>query len=186
MKLLAAILLAVFAPLAFATNLTVQCVPSTKNTDGSAFATGATPQFNLYGNYQGQPLVLLTPTPSANCLFVRQNVNPGTIEYAVTQVETLNGVVGPESAQTAPIATTVPAAPPAPGGVTVSLATTSTIAYMFVPGNDIGGVAIVGTVPLGTPCDPTQPILKYFVIPHAAVTLTGPINQLKFTLGSCT
>jgi hypothetical protein len=169
-----------------ATNLTVTCTPAIKNSDGSAFAPNAVQGFNLYGAYTGSPLVLLTS--SATCSFVRQNVNPGSIVYAVTQTESLAGIVA-ESAQTSPITTIVPPPPPAPGGVTVSLATTSTIAYMLVPGNDTFGVLIVGTVPLATACDATQLHtvngVAYYVVPHSSVTLTGPITKLTATLANC-
>jgi hypothetical protein len=184
-KLVVAILLAVFALPSLATNLTVKCVAATKNVDGSALATGSTPAFNLYGNYQGNPLVLLNPTPSPACLFVRSNVNSGSIVYAVTQLTLLNGIAGPESAQTTPITTVVPAAAPPPGGVTVTLATTSTIAYMLVAGKDTYSVVIVGSAPLGTACDATKNLLgTYYVIPRASVTFTGALKPVA-VLGAC-
>jgi hypothetical protein len=172
--LVVAIVLAVFAPLALATDLTVRCTPSTKNTDSTPFATGSTPGFNLYGAYQGQPLVLLNPTPSPSCLFMRGNVNPGAIVYAVTQLTLLNGIAGPESAQTAPITTVVPPPPAPPGGLTVTLVTTSTIAYGLAPAHDRLAFLIVGSVPLGAACLPDQTANLYRVVPVASVTFTAP------------
>jgi hypothetical protein len=112
-------------------------------------------------------------------------VNSGSILYAVTQLTLLAGIAGPESAQTAPITTIVPPPPPTPGGVTVSLATTSTIAYMLIAGADTYSVLIVGSVPLGTPCDATKNLLgTYYVIPRASVTFTGALKPVA-VLGAC-
>jgi hypothetical protein len=179
MKLLA-LLLSLFALPALATNLTINCMAPTKNADGTPFATGVTLGFNLYGAYQGSPLVLLNPTPSPSCQWVRQNVNSGTIVYAATALENLNSVWGPESAQTPSIATTVPAAAPTPGTPTVSLATTSTIAYMMPTGENTFAPLIVGSAPLATSCDATHSVqaagVAYYVIPWTAVTFSGALK----------
>jgi hypothetical protein len=181
MKFIVALLLALIALPVGATNLTVKCTPATKNTDGSAFATGSTPGFNLYGAYTGSPLVLLNPTPSPTCLFVRSNVNPGSIVYAVTQLESLNSVWGPESAQTAPITTVVPPTAPTPGSPSVSLASTSTIVYAMVNGENTFSALIVGSAPLATSCDATHAVeaagVGYYVIPWTAVTFSGKLKS---------
>jgi Flp pilus assembly protein TadG len=184
-RLIAVLILIGLAPVADATNLTLSWSAVTTYTDTTSIAAGTPVTYNVYGAMQGQPLVLLTPTAIAVLTNSRSNVNPGTLCYAVSAI-----VDSSESAQTAPVCVTVATTVPSvPGSLTVTLVTSSTIAYMLVPGKDIFGVAIVGSVPLSTPCDATQihsvSGVPYYVIPSASVTLTGPITQLTATLGTC-
>jgi hypothetical protein len=178
-KLLAALLLSLFALPSLATDLTIRCTPPIKNADGSALATGATITTNVYGGTSPTTLKLLTPTPLAACLSVRSNVNAGQACYAVTAVETIAGISA-ESTQTAPICVTVPPVPPPVGGVTVSLATTSTIAYMMPTGENTFAPLIVGSAPLATSCDATHSVqaagVAYYVIPWTAVTFSGALK----------
>jgi hypothetical protein len=166
------LLLALIAAPAFATNLTLTWVAPTTYADGTTpIPAGTAIAYNVYGANQGSTLALLTTTPITGLTNVRSNVNPGTICYAVTAI--INAV---ESAQTSPVCVTVPQAPGAPGGLTVTPTTSSTIAYMLVPGKDTYGVLIVGSVPLGTPCLVGEPVLNYFVVPSASVTFTTGIK----------
>ena len=169
---------------AWSTDLTVACTPSLTKTDDSVIPAGTPMTFTLYGSMAGQPLAAIPDATGLTiCSSVRKNVNTGVLQYAYT--ETIPGF--PESAQSAVTSYTVAApsvAPSAPGAPTVSVVTTSTIAYMLIPGADTYAPLIVGSVPLGTPCDTTKPILKYFVIPRASVTFTGTIKP-PAVIGYC-
>lgn len=178
----------------FATDLTAKCTAPTTGIDpvtGQVVPLPAdeTITFNLYGGFQGSALKLLTPTPLTSCLSVRQNVNPGTICYAWTAVGTEpNSTPGTaESAQTAQICTVVqpPAVTPStPTGNTAAPVTVATTVYMEVQVQDGFTFLAVGTVPLGTPCDATQRVNNFNVIPASAVTWTGKIHRLA-ALAAC-
>jgi hypothetical protein len=169
-----------------ATDLTVSCQPSTTAVDGSPLPADETIGFNIYGAKQGLPLVLLTPTPLPTCLSVRHNVDPGTVCYAVGEVGTRGGQTA-ESGQTTPICTTVEAPgvkPQTPTGTTVAPVTVATTVYMELQTNDGFSFLAVGTVPLGTPCDPKQRVNDFNVVPASAVTWTGKIHRLA-ALAAC-
>jgi len=78
-----------------------------------------------------------------------------------------------ESVPSNPLDLTVAQFPGIPGGVTATstLTTQTTIAYVPVLGHDRLTFLIVGTVPLGTKCDATQPDGPFFVVPAASVTV---------------
>lgn len=169
------LLLAFLALPAYATDLTLNWTAPTKNTDGTPI-TGVL-SYNIYGGACGSMLALLTSgiTTTTN---VRANVNPGNWGYAVSAV-----VASQESAQTAPVCTTVAAplpVPGSPGGLTVTLATTSTIAYMMPTGENTFAPLIVGSAPLATSCDATHSVqaagVAYYVIPWTAVTYSGALK----------
>jgi hypothetical protein len=169
MKLLAALVLWLFALPSLATNLTLNWTAPTQNTDGSPIAGAIT--YNVYGGACGAAFTQLQSgiTGTTN---VRTNVNPGNWGYAVTAV-----VANQESARTSPVCTTVAApvpVPGTPGGLTVTLATTSTIAYGLAPAHDRLAFLIVGSVPLGAACLPDQTANLYRVVPVASVTFTAP------------
>jgi len=166
---LALLVLFAFAPLfAHATDITVDCTPPTKNTDGSNITGAIT--FNLYGALQGAPKVLLPPSPLATCHSVRQNVNPGTQCYEATAI-----VGGTESDHSAESCKNVAVPKPLPPGAPVlTLSTTSTVAYGLAPSNDRLAFLIVGSVPLGTACLPDQHANGFNVIPRATVTYDKP------------
>jgi hypothetical protein len=191
--------LTLFAVCAHATDLTVKCVAPTAGVDEKGnpgpLPADETITFNVYGAMQGQPLVLLTPTPLAQCLSVRHNVDPGTHCYAVSAVgtritptETGSYTSTKEGAQTAPKCATVApppiAAPGSPTDVTVTPVTVATTAYMEIQVKDGFSFLAVGTVPLGTPCDASQRVNNFNVIPASAVTWTGKIHRLA-ALAAC-
>ena len=170
-----------------ATDLTVKCTAPTTGVDGNPLPSDENiTGFNVYGAMQGQLLKLLTPTPLASCLSVRQNVTPGTICYAVTAIGARGGATA-ESSQTAPVCTTVtppPSTPSSPTGTTVAPVTIATTVYMEVQTQDGFSFLAVGTVPLGTPCDITQRVNNFNVVPASAVTWTGKIHRLA-ALAAC-
>jgi hypothetical protein len=193
MKFLASVLLALLALPALAQTAAPTFSPTWKwvapvnCSDGTPVAptTGTSNctivKYNLYTALQGQPVTLWGSVGPTVLSVQTPNTPAGIWCGQITASDSLA-----ESNPSAQVCITEPpVAPGAPTNPTVTLATTSTIAYMLVPGNDTYGVTIVGTVPLGTACDATKPILTYFVIPHAAVTLTGPVNKLTAILGAC-
>jgi hypothetical protein len=127
----------------------------------------------------------------------------GTVAAAATSIQTpgtpagtwcgqltANDTAGASSAPTAPVCIALGSLIPAsPTGTAVTLATTSTIAYVLVPGADTYGVLIVGTVPLATACDVTHVVLlgtvPYYVVPRASVTLTAPFKNIPALLAQC-
>lgn len=177
-----------------ATDLTAKCLAPTTGTDPTTgqvvpLPADETVTFNLYGADQGNPLALLTPTPLASCLSVRSNVTPGSTKcYAWTAVGTVPKGDGPkESAQTAPICVAVPVptvTPTPPTNVTVNMVTVATTVYMELQVQDGFNFLAVGTIPIGTPCDPTQRVNNFNVVPASAVTWTGKIHRLA-ALAAC-
>jgi hypothetical protein len=183
--ILLVLLCIVCAKAANATDLTVKCTAPTTNTDGSPIDASATITFNVYGGMQGtSPLPLLTPTPLSTCSRTATKVNVGVVCYAVSAVETINGVSA-ESAQTVPVCTTVspptPAAPTNPA-VTVSVPGTANTAYILEKSSDNVILIPAGTVPAGTACDSTQTVTRngstFAMVPHSAVTWTGSVTSL--------
>jgi hypothetical protein len=167
-----------------AANVTLSCTAPTKNTDSSPISPLATLGFNFYGGPQGQPLQLITPTPLASCTSIRTAVNPGTICYAATAVETINGVSA-ESAQTVPVCTMVaPPTPVTPSNLqlTVSVPVAANTAYILEKAADRLVMLPAGTVPAGTACDAGQSVSQgantFNVVPHAVITWTGSVRSL--------
>jgi hypothetical protein len=181
LKSLVAILLALIALPAWAENPVLTCVPPTTYADNlTPIPAGTAIGYNFYGAMQGSPLVLLnTAGPLPTCSDMRTNVNVGTICYSLAAV-----VNGQESAQEPPICIVVPPPPGTPGSFNANPTTTSTIAYMIVAGTDTYSPLIVGSVPLGTPCNANERLLNLNVIPRAAVTFTGALKPVA-VLGSC-
>lgn len=178
-------MLALMCTSAHATDLTVKCTAPTTNTDGSTISPSATIGFNVYGGMQGTtPLPLLTNPPLSTCQRTATNVNVGVVCYAVSAVETINGVSS-ESAQTTPICTTVaPPTPSAPGGatVTVSVPGAANTIYILEKASDSLVLVPAGTVPAGTVCDPSQTISRngstYTMVPHSSVSWSGTVTSL--------
>lgn len=181
MKYLLWILLALVAIPTWATNLTISCTAPTQNTDGTPIDPAAKISFLIYGAIQGQPLQLLTPTPITPCLNTRLNLNAGPVCYAGAAVETIGTITSDPSAQTAPVCVTVPPTPATPSNLSVSLVTTSTIAYGLAPSNDGLAFLIVGSVPIGTTCLMNQSANLYHVVPRASVTYNPPYKPTTVT-----
>jgi hypothetical protein len=166
-------------------SLSIACTAPTKNADGSAIASTAALAFKVYGAPQGTTPVLLTPTPVTACAFTATQVPYGNACYVVSAVETIPGLPGVESAQTAPICETVSAPTPAPPtgvSVTVAVPGTANTVYVLEKSSDQLVMLPAGTVPAGTTCDTTQATTvnggAYNVVPHASVTWTGTVKSL--------
>lgn len=179
MKKITLALLCIFLPtLAFAADITVDCTPPAKNTDGSVI-TGAI-SFNLYGALQGQPKQLLTVTPLATCHSVRANVNPGTQCYEATAI-----VGGSESDHTAEACKLIASPKPnPPGGPTLTVSASNTTAYKLRQSVDGMAMVAIGTVTPGTACDAAQSVNGYSLVPRAAVKLASKFDTLPLVVFS--
>lgn len=179
------LLLLLASPL-FAQSYTAQWTAPTKNTDGSAITQ--TLNYTLWQATQGSTLAKVQTGIAGLSTTITKGLTPGTTQCFA--VSALNTTTGSESAQTTPVCIAIPQpVPSAPGGLTITLATTSTIAYMVVPGADTYGVLIVGSVPLATQCDPTHGVLAgpvtYYIVPRTSVTLNAPFKNIPALLGQC-
>jgi hypothetical protein len=158
--------------------------------DGTPIApTATTPgcaltKYTLYTAPQGQPLTVWGTLSPTTLSVQATNTPPGTWCGAITASDAAG-----ESAQSPMVCITLGPVPGSPANGSVTLVTSSTIAYMLVAGSNTFGALIVGSVPLGTTCDATQIHavngVPYYVIPSASVTPTGPITKLTTVLGSC-
>lgn len=175
-KSLLAIVLALFAPLAFAQTFspTWSWPAVTGCTNGDkvgATAACTLTKYTLYTGLQGQPKKAWgTVTPDKTSV-TTPNTPPG-VWCGQVSASTATGESGLPTE--ACITLAAPVIPVAPGGLTVTLVTTSTIAYGLAPAHDRLAFLIVGSVPLGAPCLPDQTANLYRVVPVASVTFTAP------------
>jgi hypothetical protein len=157
------LLLFVIAPIfARAADVKINCAPPTTFIDGTPIPAGTPMAFKLYAGS------LLDTQPK--CFFVRVGLAPNTYNYTATAVATVDGA-DTESDRSDPVQVVVPGTPPPPPPV---FATTSTVAYTVVSGNNRLAFLIVGSVPLGTPCDPQQVANGFNLVPWTSVTFDGP------------
>jgi hypothetical protein len=179
MKLLALLVSVLLAlPAVAATVVLNWAAPTTYADNLTPIPAGTVVTYNVFAGPCGGPLQQITTTALATPTLIVPGVPPGAHGYAITAIIANQ----PSAQQTGCL--TVPAAPAAPGSLQITPVTTSTIAYMLVPGKDTYGSLIIGSVPLGTPCDYTKPVVGYFVIPSASVTFTGALKP-TVVLGSC-
>lgn len=160
---------------ATSSTLTIQWTAPIAYTDGSSIAAGTSVTYNVYGGIQGAIKMVVAPAVSG--LSNVQTVTPGNWCYQVTAiVASVESASSPESCATVGVSSSP--VPNAPGKPTVSPVTTGTAVYMELQVPDGFSFLQVGTVPLGTPCDPTQRVNDYLVVPASAVTWTGKIHRL--------
>lgn len=162
-------------------SLTVAWLPPTTYVDGTVIPSGTAITYNLYGALKGAPkTAVLTGFVGLSSI---QAVTPGNWCYAITSV-----VASVESSPTTEICSIMtapsPPAPSAPGQPTVNSVTIATTVYMEVQVANGFSFLPIGTVPLGTPCDPSQRVNDFSVVPASAVTWTGKI-QRQAALAAC-
>jgi len=173
------IALALLPSLALAGTVTLNWTAPTTRTDGTTLTNLAS--YNIYRASSAAGLATATKlaTVAAPALTYTDASAPGgqTWYYAATAVDS-NGL---ESAQTNPVSAAVPAAKPSPpGNLTVGAIT----AYTFEKQTDTLAFLAVGTVPLGTQCDVSQPVGPYYVVPRASVTWIGTV-QPPIVVAAC-
>lgn len=141
-----------------------------------------TPLTNLKGfkPYHGSSPSTLAPVvslndPSLRC-WTMPDLSPGPHYFALmayTQTE--------ESRLSEVVTKTIEAPPPPPPPV---FATVSTTVFMELQTPTGFGFLAVGTIPIGTPCDKTQRVNDFFMVPVTAVTFTTKITRLV-ALAAC-
>ncbi len=178
MRTLTLLLLFVLAPIfARAATITVTCTSPTTYTDSTPIIAGTLVTFKLY-NAASQALLDTRTT----CLFPRTGVGPGVYSHYVTA--SIGGVESdPSNITTDTIGAPPPPKPNAPGAMS-AVTVTGPTAYVIEKASDRLVALPAGTVPLGTPCDISQPVLGLYVVPRAAVTWTGTVRSLA-VLASC-
>jgi hypothetical protein len=159
----------------FATDLQISCTATQKYTDGSAVAAGTVMNFNFYGALQGQPKVLLnTSTAPTTCAFTWKSAPVGTVCIEVTE-----SVVGAESDHSVESCKAIAAPKPAaPGVPSLTIVTTGPTAYVIEKSKDRLVALPAGTIPLGTACDVSQPVLGFYVVPSDSVKWSGSVRSL--------
>lgn len=171
-----------------ATDVTVACVPTLTGTQAGVQVPldPTLLTFTIYGSMVGQPLVPLANAIGLTvCSSRRLNLDVGVHQYSATQT-----YQGHESALGPTVTFTVAPPPPPiivpapPGAVTVTPVTVATTVYMELQTPNGFGFLAVGTVPLGTPCDPNQRVNNFNVVPRELVTWTGKIQRLA-ALAAC-
>lgn len=183
LAIVTALLLACLAATAFAGTATITWTAPTANTDGSALAPSAITGYDLCSGFSASVV-----DASGNCSGTLTSVgsvltttltvtNPAAGGTLLVAVRT-RGTNGVNSAWTAPVSQVFPSTlkPNPPGAVTITVIVADNSALTFEKQADRLAFLAVGTVPLGTPCDVSQPVGPYFVIPRAAVSWFGTVQ----------
>ena len=172
LQAVALLVLSIIAGVAFGGTITVTITPATQNTDGSPLTDLASHRIeygtcatgSAFGNKLGETLV---PMPA---VVQAITANPGTYCLRAYSVNLAGTQSDPSNVASVVVPQPVPRAPT----ITASLVTTSTVAYTVTNANDRLAFLIVGSVPLGTACDPSQHANGFNVVPRSAVTFDGP------------
>lgn len=162
-------------------SLTIAWVAPQTYVDATPITDGTAITYNLYGALQGAPKVSVASGLIG--LVTTQTVPPGNWCYELTAV-----VASIESVHTAETCGVMGApsapAPSPPGKPSVTAVTVATTVYMELQIANGFSFLAVGTVPLGTPCDVTERVNDFSVVPTSAVTWTGKIQRLA-ALAAC-
>lgn len=151
-------------------------VAPTQCADGTPATNCVLTKYTLYTGLQGQPKTawgVIAPTALS---ISTGNTSPG-IWCGQVSASSAAG----ESALSKEACITLAPNPGAPTNPTVTLTTTSTIAYGLMPSNDRLAFLIVGSVPLGTPCVLDQVANTYHVVPRGTVTFDKPYKPTTVT-----
>lgn len=165
---------------AHATDVQITCTPPTTFANGSTIPAGTAISYRFFGALQGQTKTLLNGTARTTCANTWASAPAGTVCATVTAI--IAGVESDPSAESC-IAIAAPK-PSAPGAPTLTLAAVTPTVFTLVKTKDRLAALPIGTVPVGTPCDSTQPVLGLYVVPVASVTWSGNARTLA-VLASC-
>jgi hypothetical protein len=174
-------LIALFPLFAYAGDATLSWAPPTQSVDGSTLTNLA--GYRIY--YGTSDAILDRNIQLANAgltTYKISGLSSATWYFAMTAYTSVGDAsdFSPVLSKAVTDVTTPPPPPPPP-----ALVTTSTVAYMLIPGADTYAPLIVGSVPLGTPCDASKALLGYYIVPRASVTFTGPIQKTPAVVGVC-
>jgi len=186
-KTMVTIILLLFSFSVIAGEMTLTWTNATSMTDDSLIPTDVSDPNSLakteieYGtcsvvNVPEEPyttVVVDTTTPGAQESFKIDTIEPGVwCVWAKHQLK--NGVY---SAYSAPVSKTILDTPVVPDPPT-DFNTIETIAYTLVKQIDRFILLPVGTVAVGTKCDPTQYVNGYYVVPITSVTFSGTVRPV--------
>lgn len=157
-------------------------VAPTQCSDGTAIApTATTPgcvltKYTLYTGLKGQPKTAWGTVAPTALSVTTPNTPPGIWCGQLTSSD-----ASAESTPSGEACIALSPNPGAPTNPTVTLTTTSTIAYGLMPANDRLAFLIVGSVPLGTPCILDQVANTYHAVPRGTVTFDKPYKPSTVT-----
>lgn len=172
-KLITSILALVYSGFAIAGNMVLSWTPATQNTDGSAYtnAAGYTIVYGTGPTALTQSIAVNNPSVTS---FTIPNLNNGTW-YAAVESRSTSGA---ESANSNVVSKAVLDPPPPPPNLPMPpvVSVSARNVYSVVKRVDGFILLVVGTVPAGTQCDPTQFVNGKYAVPRAAVTWTGGVQ----------
>lgn len=161
-----------FATFVFAAEATLTWTAPTQNTDGTPLTDLA--GFKIYGGtIQGGPygdISIDIGNPNTTS-FVVPGLTVGTYWFVVTAYNSADPVQESDPSNEAS-KTILPSVPMPPGMLTVS----NLLVWDIVKQDDKYVFLGVGTVPNGTPCDPTQQVNGRYAVPTAAVEWFGNVQ----------
>jgi hypothetical protein len=173
-------LLMLTAPLWAQGNATITCTAPTQNTDGTLLT-------NLTGFkfYHGVGVAQPTTWPDvrtvtgAVCAYVWTGLPAGTHWFTATA--TTPTAESAFSNVASKVIAVTPVVPGPPSGLSVTI---EQIAYVLIQSRDRVALVPVGTIPQGTQCDASQPIMGRYVVPRAAVVWAGTVRS-EVVVASC-
>ena len=160
----------------------VSWIPPTTNVDGTpipATGPGSLSEYELYYSTNLATVDAAIPIiiPATNTTTYRINGQPNSTYYYKMRA---TNVAGLKSDYTAAATNTINFTT-AQDTVTVDVlafSTTETVVYNVVKRTNGFVMVSVGTVPLNTPCDMTQSVNGYYVVPVSAVTWSGTVKPV--------
>jgi len=166
---LAGLLLLCCASAALAGTASLSWVNATTRTDGSPLTNLAS--INIYrGTSATGPWTKIGSVTVPTTTYTDATAPNGVTAYYVLSSVDATGLEGPQSA---PVNKAIPAAPPSPpSGITITAVT----AFYVIQQTDRFVMLPVGTVPANTPCDGTQSVNGYHVVPRSSVTWLGTVR----------
>ena len=147
--------------------LQLTCTPPTTNTDGTAIGSPIT--YTFYRGTTAASQTTASPVQTA-CAYTFTGLAVGTHYGSVTAT-----VGGQTSVKSNPVSKVIaPPVPNPPSGLTVVQDLT---AYIINQSDNRVVMVPAGTIPAGTACDSTQPVLGKYVVDIAAVAWAGSVRS---------
>lgn len=180
MKKYIALLMGLLSTTATAGTATLTWEPPTTRTDGTSYTNYG--GYKIYYGLTGQSQAVIDLPDSNNVLrtYTVENLNSGTWNFQMTAYDSDNA----ESDKSGIASKVIPSSTPLPPDPT--FVTVETIVYNLVKRENGFVMVPIGTVALGTPCDRTQSVNNYFVVPYVTgqVTWLGTVKPVV-VIGSC-
>jgi hypothetical protein len=168
-------LLALLLPALATADISLSWTNATSYTDGTPMPVTDLASTTAWCGASLDSLTLHTTVTAPNTSATVAGTVPGTPYVCAAAHTAKNGKTSDFSPS---VSVGIPVLKPSPPlGISATLVVTSTVAYMELQRPDGFGFLVIGSVPIGTPCDATQSVNQYHVVPAAAVTFTGPIKR---------